>query len=244
MKTYARPPIIEASIEVKFADKLDRRDIERTADTLGKQYARQDEAEVSLRIEKGQVSHTLTPAGIRLTNTALLHTVLVRESALAFARLPPYPGWDQFFAEAWEVFHETRRRLGYRKVVRVGLRYVNRIDIPFGPDNSPQNPREFVRTGFIDVSLLGMVTPTAYLTQGDFFPLGGWAKAVVRTATAVPALIRHSALLLDIDVFADADVPQIETDLEKLMGRLRDLKNEVFLACITPKAEALFEAVP
>lgn len=244
MKTYPRPPITEASIELRFADKVDRRGVERIADVLGKQFVRQDEADISLRIEKGHVSHTMSPAGIRLTNKALLQTILVRESSLAFVRLAPYPGWEQFFAEAWDVFREVRKRLGYRKVARVGMRYVNRIDVPYGSDNSTQNFRDFVTTGFPDVRLLGMESPNAYLTQGDFFPSGSWAKVVVRTATVLPALIRHSALLLDIDVFTDTDVPQSEADLEKIMNRLRVLKNEVFAACITPKAEALFEAAP
>ncbi len=242
MKTYLRPPITEAIIQLNFADILDRKGIERAADAFGKEYARQDEAEISLKIELGHVSQAMKPAGIRLTNSALQQNIIIRENSIIVGRLAPYPGWDLFFAEVWDAFRAVRRRLGYRKVTRVGMRYVNRIDIPYQEDNSPPNWREYVRSGFVDLPLLGMTSPTNYLAQGDFFPPGGWAKVVVRTATAQPVLIRHLSLLLDFDVFVDVDVPQSEVELEKLFERLRDLKNEVFMACITPKAEALFEA--
>jgi hypothetical protein len=118
---------------------------------------------------------------------------------------------------------------------------VNRIDIPYDPGNQQPDVREYVTFGPPLVTMLGMQSPTNYLVQCDFFPENEWAKAIVRSGTQLPALIRHISLLLDIDVFVDKDLPQQEERIEELMHRLRDLKNSVFADCITPRAEALFE---
>lgn len=46
----------------------------------------------------------------------------------------PYPGWENFFqrfVRDWELW---KRVVGHQHVIRIGVRYINRIDIPItGP---------------------------------------------------------------------------------------------------------------
>jgi len=65
--------------------------------------------------------------------------------------------------------------------------------------------------------------------------------ARVTTATAIPALINHASLLLDIDVIADQSVPQKETEFWALIERMRESKNIIFEGCVTDRARALFQ---
>lgn len=243
-RAYPKAPIVEAVIELSFGTALDRNAIERAASVFGADYTRQDEAELSVVLDGGSVRQTLTPAGVRLSHPFPARNILIRDRSVVYARLAPYPGWDVFFAEASDAFRRVRGRLGYRPVRRVGARYVNRIDIPKGPDAPPLRYNDYLAFGPPSTSLLGMNSPTNYLVQCDFFPDSGWAKAIVRSGTQTPALIRHASLLLDIDVFVDTAVPQQEAEIEALMHRLRDLKNRVFEDCITDEARALFGAVP
>jgi uncharacterized protein (TIGR04255 family) len=240
-KEYIRPPIIEVVLELTYGTPLDRQGIERLAGVFDSSFARQDEADISVKIEGGQVTPTIsTPAGIQLIHPFPHRTILLRQRTITYSRTAPYPGWEAFFLEAVDAFRKSRKRVGYRPVTRVGLRYVNRIDIPYGAENQPPDVRDYLNFGPATITILGMATPTNYLTQCEFFPSDGWAKVIVRSGTTPPALIRHTSMLLDIDVFVDKDLPQQEEELEALMHRLRDLKNRVFADCITAQAEALF----
>jgi len=62
-------------------------------------------------------------------NRIALATVLVAQQGIGFARMAPYPGWGEFSAGAADTFKATRDAMGYATVTRVGVRYINRLDI-------------------------------------------------------------------------------------------------------------------
>ena len=58
------------------------------------------------------------------------NSVFFRHDTFICSRLAPYTGWDDFFARtvrAWEVW---RKSAGHTVLSRIGVRYVNRIDVP------------------------------------------------------------------------------------------------------------------
>lgn len=239
--SYEKPPIIEAVIELSFADKLDEAQLKRAADAVPAEYGlRKGMTGYGLKVTAaGPVSETIGK-GWRLTDATAQKVVIIRDSLVAAARLPPYPGWDKFFGESWEVFARMRAKIGYRKLVKVGIRYVNRLDIP---NENSGDFGDYLNCGLKPLPMLGISHPKAFLTQSDYFPEADVAqRIIVRSGTVEPAIIGHSSLLLDVDVHAEKDLPQSEVDLQKLMHKLRETKNRVFKACVTSKAEALFKA--
>jgi len=48
-------------------------------------------------------------------------------------------------------------------------------------------------------------------------------------------------ILLDIDVFRTAELPVDDEEIWKVMEQLREEKNQVFEASITPRARELFK---
>lgn len=241
MLSYPRPPITEAVLQLNFANRLNRADIEKAAAALGPGYQKVDELNLQFIVTPtGSLAPTSEPAGIRLTDPVLQQVVIIYADSLTVSRLAPYPGWDAFYKAGSEVFSRVRKKMGYRQIVRAAVRYVNRIDIPHGPGNNPPTIGDYLNVHYSGPAILGMGMPSAYMMQADFSLASEWAKVVVRVSTTDPALIRHSSVVLDLDVFCDHGIPQQEAELEKLFSKMRDLKNSVFTDCVTPAAEQLF----
>jgi uncharacterized protein (TIGR04255 family) len=241
MLSYQRPPITEAVLQLNFANQLDRADIEKVAAAVGSGYQKSDELNFQFVVNPaGSVSGKTEPTGIRLTHPVLQQLIIIYASSISVSRLAPYPGWDAFYKAGSEVFSRVRKRMGYRQITRAAVRYVNRIDIPHGPDNNPSSIGDYLRVYYSGPTIVGMSAPSAYMTQAEFGSASEWAKVIVRVLTVEPALIRHSSVVLDLDVYCDKGIPQQEAELEKFFTKMRHLKNSVFTDCITPAAEQLF----
>jgi uncharacterized protein (TIGR04255 family) len=66
-------------------------------------------------------------------------------------------------------------------------------------------------------------------------------SVLLQTGIVPPALVKHMAIMLDIDASVEGDsVPQNEPDLIELLARLRKAKNEIFEQAITDKTRQLF----
>src|SRR6202007_3259742 len=68
--------------------------------------------------------------GNRLSTEDQTQIVLAWPAQFVFSQLAPYPGWDVFFERFRRDWGLWKRTLGYRKITRIGVRYINRIDIP------------------------------------------------------------------------------------------------------------------
>jgi len=241
MLSFPRPPIIEAVLQLNFANSLDRREIEKAAGWFGSGYQKADELNFEFMVNPtGQFSGKSEAVGIRLTDPVVQQVIIIQPTWITYSRWAPYPGWNAFFEAGWRVFHRARQRMGYRPIVRAAVRYVNRIDIPHGQDNNPSKIGDYLKVHYSGPSILGMSAPSAYMIQADFSSLAERAKVTVRVSTADAALIRHTSVILDLDVYCDQAIPQQEEELQKFFAEMRDLKNQVFTDCITQAAEDLF----
>lgn len=241
---YEAPPVIEAVIELVFADRLNEEDLRRAADALTKKDypSRQKEAGFELQLDASGPRMEKTGDRWSLRDSAAQETVIIQQTSVIFSRQSPYPGWPAFFEAAWKVFSRVRAKLGYKRMARVGVRYVNRLDIPRDQSGRTADLSEYLHVGPRHPRSENLEQPGAFLTQSDFFNVLGASLVTVRAATTEPAIIDHTSVLLDLDV-QTTDVPQSEVDLQELIHGLREIKNTVFLACITSKAEALFRPI-
>jgi uncharacterized protein (TIGR04255 family) len=115
--------------------------------------------------------------------------------------LPPYDRWEAFVDEAWRHWLRYREIARPQRVKRLGVRYVNRIDVPC----SQVEIKDYLRTA-IDVS--------PYLPQmvGNYFlqivvPLSRFeASATVTSALASPPSEDVTSLILDIDTWREVEV--------------------------------------
>lgn len=160
----------------------------------------------------------------------------VRLQGFTLSRLAPYESWNIFRDEArrlWDIYCSVVKP---SKIVRLAVRYINRIDIPLPlhdfkdylrtvPEVSPELPQ----------GLAGYLLQLA-------IPLEDIKSLVLINETIIePANRNVVSVVLDIDIFRTADLPADEESTWAFFEELRFHKNKAFEACITDKARELFQ---
>ena len=175
--------------------------------------------------------------GFNLRNTDALRSLVVGAREFSSTCLAPYPGWNVFFADAISNYRRFRHVLGYRQLDRVGVRFINRIDIPH-----VHPTQEIMLSDYFTISPNNLTINTANpdLKYSEYFismhinydlPI----RVMLQTGLTPSALVDHRAVMLDIDasVMGAPMVPQNEAALEELLTRLRTAKNDIFERSIT-----------
>jgi len=162
--------------------------------------------------------------------------VQARIDGFTFNKLRPYENWTVFRSEAKSLWNMYVDQFVPKKVTRIALRYINRIEVPL----PIKDFKEYILTNpeiapklsqFIDHFFMQVILPNPEIQ----------AKAVI-TQTMEPATDKNKLpLILDIDVFMEAvyvdNKEEIWTDFEKL----HVFKNEIFFNSLTDKAKELFK---
>jgi uncharacterized protein (TIGR04255 family) len=242
---FTRPPIVEAVVERRFGTPLSMD----TMDNLRRKFEREFPAvsqmnEVSIAINQGvpQPQVNQSTVGYRLVNQAGLAVILLTTQAITFARLAPYPGWREFSTAAEEVFRTARDTMGYSTFSRIGVRYINRLDIPSANESGAVaaiRPEEYI--------LIYPEYPEAVIPNIHGFTLQCVAPlpaidclATINVSTVQSPVPRHISLVFDIDVGRNANVPQREDEIAGLLEAIRREKNRIFDSCLTKKMKEYF----
>lgn len=243
---YTRPPITEAVLEFRTASLVDQSTLERLGRKLSKPYSN-SLTETVTELEVDPTGNAkVKPAewiGLKLTSQDQADMVILRKNICATIRLAPYNGWESFEERAranWEVW---RRETGPLPLSRIGIRYVNRIDIPGANDLIqieeylnllPKSPDRFQE-------------PMSSFTIQVLRPFGSDnCKLLMNSSNVFSPLIGYTSFALDIDLSveqaADVSLPVKEGEIWNLVRRMREHKNSVFESCISDKARALFNS--
>jgi uncharacterized protein (TIGR04255 family) len=159
-----------------------------------------------------------------------------RTDGFTFSKLERYTSWGDVFAEASRLWRLYVSKAHPPEVIRVAVRYINRLRIPVPAElseyltappalasPSPQRLRQFLCRIVVDDP------------ERD-------SSAVVVQASE--PLIGQEAivLLIDIDAFKEnLSVAPTDPSLPEMFEQLRDLKNEIFFASLTEKAVEMYE---
>ncbi|GAB4409002.1 MAG: TIGR04255 family protein [Anaerolineae bacterium] len=243
-KRYRYPPIIEALCEFRFepASPWDLAIPGLVYEKVKAGFPKRRQAKAF------EVSVTASLEGVeqRVTTTERIQFLRDDEKALiqvdrnlvAVNHLKPYPGWQQFLPlieSGFTAYEEVVRPKG---IQRIGLRYINRIEIPgqhieledylqFRPFIGPELPQDF------DSFIAGIQIP--YDNSRDSLRL--------QVASTVSERPDCAAVLLDLDYYlaqpGQVSMEEAFTWVNEAHHRLE----EVFEACITAQLRAIFEEV-
>lgn len=163
--------------------------------------------------------------------------IQARIDGLTFSKLKPYDRWETFIAEGQKFWEDYCKISTPERVVRLAIRYINRIDIPFpfsdfneyiltNPQIAPGLPQGisnlFMRFEFPSEE----INSTAIVTQ---------------TIAAKPVIPGTLPFIFDIDVVNLCELRPNDTDIWDIFEKLHNFKNKIFFNSITPKAEELFQ---
>ncbi len=241
---YARAPIVEAAIELRFADEMPLELIDQASERVQKFYPKKNSeisAGFSFKVEENRL-HTEQPnhetVGYRLMSEDELERLVLKKSTFICAQLAPYTDWETFVGRAkrdWAVVRKVRKSGALR---RLGVRFINRIDIP----NLDLQPIEIA--DYLNVQP-GIPIPGSNVLESFTIqvvtPLPNDHMRVKLTVATTDAPVPDTnAILLDVDVSTEVDIPAVEGKLWAFVDTFRQMKNSIFESAITEKTRKLF----
>lgn len=139
-RVYRRPPIAEALCEFVFASSQDwdllfvaqLREALKT--TYPSKPRRQSilEAEIQQEIQEGETAFRLkqSPGKVQFPSEDGKQLVGVGQDQISVHVMSPYPGWENFRSKILEALDAYRRIAEPTGIKRIGLRYINKIELP------------------------------------------------------------------------------------------------------------------
>jgi uncharacterized protein (TIGR04255 family) len=241
---YKEPPITEAVIELRFATAIEPDNIAKVSADLKSLYPVQQpitDLRVQLNLpsgpQAGTTAQSIETHGSRLSTGNQEQIVLVWPQMLVCSQLAPYPGWDAFFERFCRDWGVWKRTLGYRKTTRIGVRYINRIDIPA---TAPAVEHEDYLNVYPQVpAIFPSLMVYNVVAQIPLPDIG--CMLTLNSSSAPSPLLGHAAFIVDLDIFKEGELPQNDDAIYALLNQIRVKKNEVFEACIKPRARELFK---
>jgi uncharacterized protein (TIGR04255 family) len=240
---YSKPPITEAVIEFRHAGKIEQSDLAKANKRFTAFYpngSETDQHHVEINVDpKGRTTSKLSPTGkvYRRASDNEHNVLMLNPNSLVVAQSPPYPGWLVFCERIMRDWTLWQKTVGSRDLIRVGLRYINRIDIQ--SNEATINPSDFLSISLNSPEDLG---PTiSYAVNGSFqLPAIKAGLTIMSGVISPPPVPNHLSILLDLDVGKETDLPQSEEGIMTLLTSMRDEKNRVFESLITEQSRMLF----
>jgi uncharacterized protein (TIGR04255 family) len=155
-----------------------------------------------------------------------------RLNGFSYSVIPPYDRWESFSGEAWTNWTNYKTVAQPVKTTRIGVRYVNRIDVP----SASIEIKDYLRTA-VDVSPYLPQAVSSYFLQ-VVVPVSRFnASATITSTLAPPPAENMTSLILDIDIWRIVELSLDSTEgndsLREQLESLRVVKNYVFESCIT-----------
>jgi len=235
-------PIVEAVIDIRVAsvEGTDAQGFMAAQSLLKADYPSQKpmrSVQATFSAEAEEISQKRADVGVVFQSTDGRSLAQFRIDGFTFNRLEPYTDWPTVFGEAirlWKVYAEVHPRA---RVTRLAVRYINRMTVieggsladyltapPSLPEEVPQQLRE-------------------YLMRVVVQDREKQLSAVLVQALEPGAAEATGSILLDVDAFRELRRPldPSDTEIARVFGELREMKNRIFYASITEKAAEIYQ---
>jgi uncharacterized protein (TIGR04255 family) len=227
-------PIVEAALEIRVVPSVKwnetslQSELKRRLPDFPKvETMRQARYQIAGGKQTNLAVEDLGCVGFKLHSSDNLHIAQFNKEAFVFSRLKPYKDWEQLSGEAlrlWAIYYEL---LKPREVIRVGLRFINRIAIK-QEKIELDDYYKYPPTSLKELNW----TLTGYLHH-DVMQVPGTAYSVnlIKTIQAVGEI----GLILDIDVFMQNPFEYNEQRIKECLEEMRWVKNKVFFSSLIDK---------
>ncbi len=240
---FLNPPITEALIDIRVTlpkevsiEKLEtfQEDIKTSFPTKKPRFAGE------FKIKMGAAPEVVTTSN--RNDGFLFHSqdgkkiVQARLDGFTFNKLKPYSNWEVFSSEAKYLWDHYLAVVKPINVVRLGLRYINRIELPL----PFQDFKEYILTmpdiaPGIPNGLSGFFTQLT-IQYPEISAQANIIETIERTTPDKGTL----PFILDIDVFRNIILESSSGEIWDIFNQLRNFKNQIFLNSLTDKTKELF----
>ncbi len=231
----SKAPIVEAALEIRVVPSVKwnetslQSELKRRLPDFPKvETLRQAKYQIPVGKQNSPTVEDFGCVGFKLHSSDNLHIAQFNKEAFVFSRLKPYIDWGQLSGEAlrlWAIYYEL---LKPREVIRVGLRFINRIAIKqekIELDDYYKYPPTSLKE--LNWTLAG------YLHHDVFqVPETQYSVNLIKTVQNVPGEI---GLILDIDVFMKNPFEYNELRIKECLEEMRWVKNKIFFSSLTDK---------
>lgn len=241
---YRKPPIVEAVVQVSFEERIDLADVERIAGRFSKLYASRNERQAitaSLDTATGKLSATNQKIGVELRDDLATKVLVIDADFVLFSALAPYGGWSALEVRLVEELEGVKSTVGPLKVSRLGMRFVNRIDVK--SDGRQPNYGGYVnaqpsQVALPDIPMFGFLVQ---VTQP--LPMDGGSYTLTCGSAESP-LPGYFAISVDIDVSVTRPMALNLRKIQEVLREMRTQKNRLFESVITDEARKIFGVIP
>ena len=243
-KAYRAPPIFEAIIEIRFQEPRSLKALEKAARRIKSRYetAQNDqEVEVQVRLEAaGVITPQISkPTPIRrFASNDQADRCTINPKRFHWSRFAPYEGWDIFRDRVVEDLGAMLKGERLPALTRIGVRFRNRLDVK-DEGNGICRYEDHLSINLSLPPLLDPLDMYQWRVEKTMRPSN--LRLVLMSGIVPPELPATNAFLLDIDVSEETDLPINFEQLVEKLEQMRNLKNDVFEASITPLARKSFE---
>lgn len=244
-KSYKKPPIVEAVIEIRFDKQISQTNLQKIIKKLKKTYPIvQETSKLNISIDESNNAPKVErkPHGFRLLDDDSENIAILTNHSITTSRLAPYCGWDIFSTKNKENFNNLHSVTGTININRIGIRFINRIDIP----NSITSDHIIEYSDYVtcypkipNTELSKLINYNMNLAMIDSEKK---IKTIITTGINESPLFQHTALFLDIDISIEENIPLKSDEIFSLIDRLREVKNRTFEDCLTNTCRELFNS--
>ena len=235
---FPNPPITEAILDIRaeLPPNIKLEDLAAFQNSIRERFPEKKERRSgSLQFSRDVSVTPPKPDGYLFESRAGKKVVQSRLDGFTFNKLRPYENWGAFCEEGHELWDLYSKTAQPTKVIRIALRYINRIEIPLPfegfeeyiltfPQVAPKFPRAIAQF------FMQLIIPNAEIG----------ANAVIALASEKPSGQKLS-LIFDIDVNRDSVYADNQEKIWSDFEKLHRFKNEIFFNSITDKAKELFK---
>jgi len=246
--TWKNPPILEAVLDLRVTlpSSVGMPQLADFQQGLADHFPTQEPqttVQFGFEAQPGQAPAVQEPVsdtiGYRLQSADGQRVIQVQRFGFSFSRVGNYDSWDKFSQEARELWQRYLEVAAPESVTRLGLRYINRIHIPFGA--GPIHLQDYLLTApeiaadlpqQLQSFFMRLVLPSA-----DGTSLANVIQVVEPTPPDAVAL----PFVFDIDAFKQGTFEPDSEAIWDAFASLREFKNQIFYKSITDQTRRLFQ---
>lgn len=242
MAPYAAPPIIDAIIELRFETPIDDDAAAAISKKLSAEYPLVESRELrkfELDVASGEVELSTQDRIEKRSSAEEALGTQVGTHLLSVYCGAPYEGWESLFGRFSKAYSIAKKVTGFRKIERVGMRYINRLDLCTN-EKGIVDYEHYLNLRINLPEPFPPISDYALSFEVELDEYGCLAR--VQSKVAEPGVPDKHSFILDIDVWSRSDVPQKDDRLYEFLGTLRNAKNMLFETFITDLARESFNA--